>query len=68
MSRIDLSEPLKTEIDLCFRMSGAERIKALESLVRDMHGLLDETCDTYFEDDYHRICERMSELGIEVEK
>ena len=38
----------------------------LRELVRDSASLLDATCDTYYEDDYHAIIDRMRELGVEV--
>ena len=43
----------------------AENAK-LRELVRDSASLLDATCDTYYEDDYHAIIDRMRELGVEV--
>lgn len=39
----------------------------LRELVKDSASLLDSTCDTYYEDDYHAIIDRMRELGMEVE-
>ena len=40
----------------------------LRELVHDAVSLLDETCDTYYEIDYHSIVGRARELGIEVDK
>ena len=37
-------------------------------LMRDMYALLDETCDTYYEPDFHAIGERLREFGIGVER
>ena len=43
----------------------AENAK-LRELVHDAVSLLDETCDTYYEIDYHSIVGRARELGVEV--
>lgn len=40
----------------------------LRKLVRDSALLLDATCDTYYEDDYHAIIDRARELRIEVDE
>lgn len=45
-----------------------ERIKALESLVRDMYGAWCATVDDYYEQRIDGYYERMTELGIEVRK
>lgn len=44
----------------------AENAK-LRELVSDSASLLDATCDTYYESDYHAIIERARELGVEVD-
>lgn len=41
-----------------------EWIERAAALMLDMRALLDETCDTYYEQDYHAICERLREFGI----
>ena len=45
----------------------SEQTEKLRELVRDAVILLDETCDTYFENEYHEIVNRMHELGVEVD-
>lgn len=62
-----LSMEVRTEV-LCGRICDleAENTK-LRELVKDSASLLDATCDTYYEDDYHAIIDRARELGIGVE-
>ena len=42
----------------------SKRIANLEELVLDMMALLDETCDTFFENEYEALNERMEELEV----
>lgn len=54
--------------ELCEQNAALFRDNAkLRELVRDSASLLDATCDTYYEDDYHAIIDRMRELGVEVD-